>query len=217
MDIQLNKITKRNRYLFIAIAGIYIINAVIIRFFYVEDIFFFNTYGGKFNSENVKEIIELDKNWGFIKFLFIPIILFFRISFVVICFYIGLFLLEIKVSIRELYKIVILAELTFLIFTLIRTILVFNHDFTSFDELESFAPFRFIPFAKLASYPDWVKIPMSVLNSIEVLYWLVLSFLLTKFMSWSFLKSILFVLKTYVVGLLIWILFLVFIVLMIAK
>lgn len=217
MDIQLKAKTNKNIYLFLVIAGLYIINASIIRFFYVDDTFFFNSYGGKFDSEGANKIMELDKNWGFIKLLFIPITLFVKISFVVICIYIGIFLSEIKIAIRELFKIVTIAEITFLLFTLIRTILVFNHSFTSFEDLGNFAPFRIIPFANINSFPDWLKIPIGIINSIEILYWLVLSFLLAKLMDWSFIKSFLFIIKTYVLGLLIWILFIVFIVSVVIK
>ncbi|NOU18626.1 MAG: hypothetical protein HOO91_13805 [Bacteroidales bacterium] len=214
---QLDIITKRSIYLFIAVASIYVINSLVIRLFYIDDIFFFNTYGGKFNADEAHKILQLDKSWGFIKFLFIPITLFIRISFVVLCFYIGLYLAEIRVSMRELYKVVIVAEFTFILFTIIRTILVFNHSFTSFEELGGYSPFRFISTVKLNSYPDWIKIPMGILNSIEFLYWLVLSFLLAKLMKWNFLKSLSFVLKTYVLGLLVWILFVVFIVIVVFK
>lgn len=207
----MEKQTKKNIYVFIIISCIYVINSLVIRIFYIDDVFFYNSYGGKFDQQHVQEILNIDKQWGFIKYLFTPIGLFIRVSLVVLVFYLGLYLADIKISINELYKVAIWGEFTFLLFTIIRTGLVFNHDFTSFEELGNYAPFHLIPIESINEYPVWIRTPMFIINPIEILYWLVLSFLLSKQLTWSYFRSMLFVVKTYVLGLFIWIIFLVFI------
>lgn len=203
--------TKINIYLFIAITFLYVINSLVIRIFYIDDLFFFNSYGGKFDQQHVQQILSIDKRWGFIKFIFIPIGLFIRISLVAYITYLGLYLANIKIPIKYLYKIAILGEFTFLLFTIIRTILVFYHDFTSFEELGSYAPFRFISIENISNYPVWIKTPMLIINPVEILYWFVLSFLISKLFTWNYFKSVLFLIKTYVLGLIVWIIFIVFI------
>lgn len=89
---------------------------------------------------------------------------------------------------------------------------MFNQDFTSLAEINSFAPFRIIPFESFSELPVWVKIPLNIISIIEVLYWVVLGFLLSRITLWSYIKSFLFILKTYVLALVFWIVFLVFVV-----
>ena len=207
----MDKQTKRNIYIFAVISCLYIANSLILRFLYVDDEMFLNSFGAKFDLEKAQEILRFDKNWVYIKFLFTPIAFFVRATIVVFIFFLGLYLNEVKTSVKDLYRIAILGEITFLLFTSIRTGLVFNHEFSSLAEIGNYAPFRFIPLEKISDYPVWLKIPMSVINPIEILYWIVLAFLLSKQMTWNYLKSLLFVIKTYVVGLFIWIVFLIFV------
>lgn len=203
--------TKTNIYLFTAITFLYVLNSCVIRIFYIDDLFFLNSYGGKFDQQYVQQMLSFDKKWGFIKYVFIPFGLFLRISLVTYIIYLGLYLVNVDVSIKYLYKVTILGELIFLVFTITRTILIFFHNFTSFEELGRYAPFRFITVETISNYPPWIKIPMLIINPVEILYWFVLSFLISKLLSWNYFKSTLLVIKTYVVGLIVWIIFIVFI------
>jgi hypothetical protein len=202
---------KKNVFLFILISCIYIINSLILRFFFVDDELLLNSFGASIDSEKAYEFLRMDKRWGFVRHLFTPIGLFVRVSVVSLIFYLGFYLLDVSCSLRKLFGVVIISEFTFLFFTALRTVLMYNQDFTNLDEISRFAPFRFISFESISDFPVWVKIPLKIVSTIEVLYWTVLGFLLSRIMFWSFIRSFLFVLKTYVLALTLWIVFLIFV------
>jgi hypothetical protein len=170
------------------------------------------SFGASIDSEKAAEFLSMDKRWGFVKHLITPIGLFIRVSVVSLIFYLGFYVSDVSCSLKRLFGVVLLSEFTFLFFTVLRTLFMFNQNFTSLVEISSFAPFRIISFESISEFPVWVKIPLKIISIIEVTYWVVLGFILSRFMLWSFIKSFLFVLKTYVLALLFWIVFLIFII-----
>ncbi|HET54098.1 MAG TPA: hypothetical protein ENN33_02655 [Ignavibacteria bacterium] len=170
-----------------------------------------NSFGASIDSEKAAEFLSMDKRWGFVKHLFTPIGLFIRISVVSLIFYLGFYLSDVSCSLKKLYGVVLISDFTFLFFTVLRTMLIFNQDFTSLAEISSYAPFRIITFDSISEFPIWAKIPLRIINLVEVLYWVVLGLLLSRITLWSYIKSFLFVLKTYVLALTFWIVFLIFV------
>jgi hypothetical protein len=123
-------------------------------------------------------------------FLFIPIGITIRLLLVVVILNAQLSLVEHNVKVRELFGIVLLWEVAFLIFLVIITGLVFTHTFTSFEELSGYSLFHLIPNQTREALPGWLQIQKRIVNPVDTLYWVVLSGLFVQYFAWNYLRGV---------------------------
>lgn len=200
-------ITQRNGILLILIILIYLSVSFIINTFVVSDDIFYNSFGNQIAEDRIKEFIENRKNWNAYVYLSIVLSVLLKIALTSVCLYTGAILFNIKIKYSQLFKISTQAELVFVFSNLLKmTLLLFFLDVDNIDDL-NYSLFSIHSMFEPDTIEVYLNYPLQVFNLFELLYWIVLAILLGKEMQKTFWSSFDFVVSTYVVGLLIWLVF----------
>ena len=181
-----------------------------VNYLFITEELYYNLFSDTLAVERITSIIEQSQKWQWLGYLFIPIVILIRVSFTAICLYIGLFLDNIKVRFKDLFKIALLADFVFVLAGLAKlVILIFFKEVSTLDDLQ-FQPLSLIEVFDRKSVDALMIYPLSLINVFELLYWLVLAWLLTGVTEKSVGNSLKTVASSYGTGLFLWLLFVIF-------
>lgn len=179
-------------------------------FLFISDGIYYQSFGEKLATDRIAKIIEQSQKWQWIGYVFIPIVVFIRVGFTATCLYSGLFVVELKVRFRDLFKVALLADFVFVAAGVAKlVILIFFKEVSMLEDLQ-FQPLSLMQLFDKGSVDALLVYPLSLLNAFEALYWLILAWLLTGMLEkpmGSALKTVAF---SYGTGLLLWVLFVMF-------
>lgn len=173
---------------------------------------YWNSFGEQLSLAKIQHILAEQRKWIWLIYLFIPVLYLLKFLAASLCLSIGSILWDMGISYRSLFRIVLVAEGIFLI-PAITKVYWFSQIQTKYalKEVSSFSPwslFNYLPWDQ-SSGP--LAIASHSFDAFEILYWFVLAggiFLVSKH---SYQSSLKLVMSSYGVGLLIWVLFLIFI------
>jgi len=133
-----------------------------------------------------------------------------RVSFTAICIYIGCFLANIKVEFGKLFKVALLADFVFVLAGIVKlVILIFFRNVSTFNDLQ-FQPLSLLELLDSTSIDTFLIYPFTLISVFELLYWLALAWLLSGVIEKPFGRSLRKVASSYGTGLLLWVLFVMF-------
>ena len=168
---------------------------------------YYNSYIERLGAERIDQMFEEGHKWQFLSILFIPVILLIKISFAAACLFIGLNFKGIFASFSHIFNIALKAEIIFCIAGLIKiTVLLFLKRTEVFEDL-NYYPLSLINLTGTQGIYKWLVYPLQTLNLFELFYWLVLAKGLEIVVSRDYGSMLILVLCTYVVGLVIWTMF----------
>ncbi len=197
------------RIMFLLIGLSIFINFGINSLFLTESIYY-QSFADRVANNRIIQVIEILHRFQWLGYLFIPIIIITRISFTTICLYVGLFFSELRVEFRDLMKATLLSDFVFLLALLIKLIiLIFFKEVNVLEDLQ-FQPFSLMDFFDKKTGDVLFFYPLSLLNAFELLYWLVLAWLLTGVVEKPMSSTLKTVATSYGSGLLLWVLFVMF-------
>jgi hypothetical protein len=175
-----------------------------------EDVYY-EVLQNQISLEKIDELISGNQKWGWLIYTFIPIFLFLKISLVVGSLFIGTSIQRNTISMRPIFKIVILSEFIFLLLPIIKLVWfsVFNTDY-NLNDLQLFSPLSIFSLTSQNLVESWLVYPLCLLNLFELAYWCILAWQLKDILNRDFVGSLGFVAKTYGVGLLLWVIFVMF-------
>jgi hypothetical protein len=173
-------------------------------------------YYGFFNQlsfERVNEIIESSRKWKWLAYALIPILLLVKLLLVSICLSIGGSIIGVESGFKKFFTIILYTEFIFLFPVILKIIwfVFFDTDYT-LAELQYFSPLSVFSFSNLKEIAPWFTYPLQLLNLFELLYWFALAYLLKDVLGKSFKGSLGFVASTYGIGLVIWVVLVMFLV-----
>ncbi len=179
----------------------------------MSDDLIYDSLINQLSYDRISEMLDQGKKWQWLSYVFLPVLLFIKILFVVICFSIGGLFLNIENDFKKFFSIATNSEFVFLIpgiiklvwFTIIKTTY-------TLQDLQYFSPLSAINFFNPTELDTWVVYPLQLLNAFELLYWFVLAYQLKEVLNESLSGSIGFVAKTYGVGLVIWVILVMFLI-----
>lgn len=145
-------------------------------------------------------------------FVVVPVLLLLRLSLVSLCLFIGgLFFPEMSGrKYEDWWAIAMKAQSVMIIYSLILCVVNIIYGGNKVSDVSSYSSLLFIGGELLE---DWIKIPLTAINIFEIIYWIVMSSLVSKLVKTPFGKSFKFVMSTYGVGYLCYIILLMFVVL----
>ncbi len=195
-------------YIILSIFGLII--GFSINYLFLSEGLYYQSFGEQLAVDRIAKIIEISQKWHWIGYLFIPIIVLIRVSFTSICLYIGCFLANSQAHFRELLKVALLADFVFVLAGIVKfVILIFFRDISKLEDLQ-FQPLSFLELFPRNSVDKLFVYPFSLLSVFELLYWLVLAWLLSVVLEKPFGNSLKRVASSYGTGLLLWVLFVMF-------
>ncbi|MDR3338866.1 MAG: hypothetical protein LBT25_02015 [Candidatus Symbiothrix sp.] len=173
-----------------------------------DDALFYKSFGEILGVDRINTIIEKQSFFLKISYFLIPIFLFLKIFFTSTCIATGVLISEQNLKFSQCFNIALKAEIVFL-FELIIKINYFS--ILGVNSLEEINIRPFSVLQLLGNIEPWMSYPVSILNIYELTYWFFLALFFSNCIKKSFGYSLGFIAKTYGVGLLLWIVFVVYI------
>lgn len=170
----------------------------------------FQTYEQQLSIIRIEQLIENSKKWQWLGYVFIPIVVLIRVSFTTICLYTGFFIMNLKVRFKDIFKVALLADFVFVLAGITRLIiLIFLKEVSTLNDLQ-FQPLSLMELFDKNGVDALFIYPFSLISVFELLYWLVLAWLLARLVELPFSRSLKTVASSYGSGLLLWVLFVMF-------
>ncbi|HEY0611207.1 MAG TPA: hypothetical protein VGD35_16165, partial [Chitinophaga sp.] len=203
-----------NWILFAFIAASYVLLSLYFNEYILTDNIFYNSFGEQLAIERIEQIINMQKRWRWLGYAFAPAILALRILAVCGCIYLRLFFDNKDMSFKALMKIVLVAEFVFLLELLVRTFyLSFFAEVNTLTDLQSFSLLSLSGLFPQAGIPAYLKYPLQTASVFQVAYIIMLAEGVRHFSKVPFMKALLIALSSYGIGLICWIVFVMFLIL----
>ena len=179
--------------------------------FFLTDNLIFHFYSEQSSFETIEKMLEMRHEWSWLSYIFLIILYSLKILIIGLCLHAGLFFcsMEKKIQFRDLLTIVIKADLVFLIPSIIK-ILYFSFFEYTFSDFQSFYPLSLLSVLDKSTIEPWLIYPLQTLNLFEIIFLFILTFLLKKNVEIDFWKSMKLVSLSYGTGLIVWLVFIIF-------
>lgn len=160
----------------------------------------------KLTSIQVTEILEFNKKWQWLGYAISPLLLILKISIIASILDIGCFFFSKEIKYKKLFNIVVKAEFVFLLAIIFKTawFYAFQPNF-ALEDLQYFYPLSALNIIGYQGLETWFIYPFQVLNLFEIAYWFILAYLIGKEINETTEKGFSIVASSYGVGLLIWV------------
>lgn len=189
-----------------------------IQYLFIEDYLYYQTFGEQITFDQIDKMLQISKNYYWLGYVFVPFIILIRVFFTTIFLYIGIFFTNLKINFSKIFKIALLADFVFILSGLAKlVILIFFKEVSTLEDLQ-FTPLSIMELLDYDAVDLLFIYPLSLLNIFELLYFLVLAWLLIGIINEAneerpvnFAKSLQLVTASYGSGLLLWVLVVMFI------
>lgn len=188
---------------------------LIVFYFWIDyailtDLVFFEFYSDKFSESRVYDLLDFRKEWLWVTYPVKLLIQLIALNIPAMLIYLGLYLAKYEISYKKVFGLVLTSEFVFFIPLLIK-IIWFSYHPVSMEAVRLFAPLSLLSLFDAESLQEWLFYPFKVLNVFEVVYWILLAFLLAKYLKSSIDAMLKIVLVYYVSFLFCWVVFVMFI------
>jgi hypothetical protein len=168
---------------------------------------FIGSLAENISEQELLEVLEIKDKWKWLGYLILPLLLLFKVSLIAWILDLGCFFLSSDVRYKSLFSITVKSELIFLLVVFIKVtwFYFFNTDF-NLEDLQYFYPLSALSLIGHEGIEPWFIYPLQVLNLFEITYWFVLAYLIGKEINDTVsTKGLQIVASSYGVGLLIWV------------
>ena len=168
----------------------------------------------KLTAKQLESMFDKDIKWIILGYLAIPLLLYMKTHIIAGILGIGSFIFNRKISHKKLWNIVLKAETIFLLVIAVKILwfYFFQTDYT-YDDVQNFYPLSLLSFIGYEEVAPWFFYPLQTINLFEVLYWIVLAFLIDRTLKERGNTGIKIVASSYGPALLIWVVAVMFLVL----
>lgn len=203
--------------LLIIISSVYItITFFSSNWIYTDD-FFYRNLSAQLPSSTIDQILKSNERFWWAGYILQVVLVLLKVLFAVICVFVGIVLSDIKFSFKYLLKTIILAEFVFVTAQLFYIVNLFiNKSNLTFETTANYFPLSMLSFLGVENVVPWLHYPLQTLNLFEVVYILCISWLLSKQWKPNFVESLNIVIPSYGLGLLVWMVLVVFLTLQIS-
>jgi len=199
-----------NKILFLFNTFINIVLAFSTNYLFLSETVYYQTFGEQIALHRIVTMYDQLQKWQWLGYVFIPIGILIRVGFTATCLYTGLFLVNLKVRFRDLFKVALLADFVFVLAGLVKlVILIFFKEVNALTDLQ-FQPLSLMQLFDKGSVDAMLVYPLSLISVFELLYWLALAWLLTGVVEKPLDGALKTVASSYGTGLLLWVLFVMF-------
>jgi hypothetical protein len=202
---------NENFYLFFSFSISYLLLTWVTNTYILTDSTYISLWSDRLSVDRAIQLLESNKRNRWIGYLFVPVFLYIKVLIVAFTFKSGFYLSNIEIPLRHIFKIVLMAELVPVIGLLIQFVYFLLNGVSSIEQLNSFAPFSLLSLFNENEVPVYLSYPLRLLSLYEIAYWILLAIGLKEYLRKSFTKSIGLVASCYGLGLLLWVVFVVFI------
>ncbi|MVM40922.1 hypothetical protein GO730_29890 [Spirosoma sp. HMF3257] len=177
----------------------------------ISDTLYYNAFANQLSYERIKNMIDEGHHWIWLGNIFIPIIYGIKLTFITICLGLGYFFAKSRFNFSIFFNLAIFSELIFLLPILIK-LLWFLFIKTDYDlnDLTLFYPLSLLNLVDAQTIPRYWLAPLQMLNLFEIAYWFLLAYGVADATGLSFKRSFGLVMSSYGVGLVLWVVLVMF-------
>lgn len=198
-------------HLFIIITFLYIVVTYLAIAFIYTDNFYYASLSDKFDVDRITAMIAMQHKFQIFGYLFLPLVLLFKLLVIAGVLLTGLYLLQQEISYKNCLKMTLIAELVSVVAMLVKTAWLMIGKPADANDLQYFSPLSITQILYLDKLPKYLIYPLQLLNVFEFAYWLILTFGVMTFTHQRFAHSLKAVASSYGVALLVWVVFVVFV------
>lgn len=177
----------------------------------IDDSLYFDFLSEKLSHERIANILASNKKWKWVQYVFLPCYTLIKCSFISSILYIGGFFLKSRPGFGNLFGCATIAEFVFFVPVLIKVIWfgIFQRNY-GLEDLNFFAPLSVLSLFNHEQIDPLLVYPFQLLNLFEISYWVVLAQQVGVLIDKDMPSSLGFVARTYGLGLLLWVIFMMF-------
>lgn len=167
---------------FILLLAIYFIIYIFTKYVFNLDKLLYSSLAEKLTTSQLQLFVESQKKWSWVSYVYIPVFLFIKSILIASILYVGTFFYsKTKVTFKQLFNSVIIAEFVFLGVGILKIIwfYFFQTNYT-LEDLQYFYPLSALNIVGYQGLESWFIYPLQVLNLFELAYWLLLSYFVGK-------------------------------------
>ncbi|PAU92975.1 hypothetical protein CK503_13695 [Aliifodinibius salipaludis] len=203
--------------IFSIVVFIYLLFSVIIDQYIFGKEVYIRSFSDQLTQESLEAMLGFQERYWWFGYVFTPLLLLIKLSFATVCISIGTVLSNVEFHFKNIFKVVLLAEVVFIVAqTLYLVNLSFHLDTLTLETASNYYPLTILSYFGTENVVQWLQYPLQTLNLFEVAYIVVISWLLSKQWKEDFAESMLVVLPSYATGLILWLVFVAFITLQVS-
>ncbi|MEM6630110.1 MAG: hypothetical protein AAF694_10585 [Bacteroidota bacterium] len=204
--------TGSNWQWFLLICLVYASSSFINQTFILSDSLFYNSYGEQMAYERIEQILDFQAKWEWIGYAVLPLFISIKLMLVALCLLAGAIWEEYKIGFRKIWSMVLRAELGFAIASLITVgYLALFAELHRLEDLQTFHNFSLLAFVPIGEDINaWYLYPLRVISIFEVLYWVILVKGMQAISKRGFEEIFGLVGRSYGLGLLLWVMLVIF-------
>jgi hypothetical protein len=172
----MRQIIMNKHIIFIVLITIIVVFALLNNYIFVSDDLYFNSLGEQLSYEKIEKILNQNKKWGWVGYVFIPIIIYIKLALVAGCLSIGALFISKRFEFKKMWGVALEAEFVFLIPSILKILwFAFIQTDYTLKDLQLFYPLSLLNFFNVRNVEPWLLYPLQVFNVFEVVYWLLLA------------------------------------------
>ena len=199
-------------WLYIAYCLFFMAITYLVQAFLINDSVFHNSYAEQLSYDRIEEMIDSQDKYAWVAYAIIPLIYAIKFFLVACCLLAGSMFFDIKLKFSEAFKIALLADLVFIIPLLIKVFwfLVVQKEYV-LQDIQMFSPLSLANIFDAKTLGLLWFYPLQTFNVFELLYIFSLGFWVYQFGAKSYEKGLNMVLGSYLPGLFVWIILVMFV------
>lgn len=178
----------------------------------VSDDLFIEYFSEQLSYDRIVSLLEKQKKYFWMSYIFVPLILLIKITYSSCSIYSGYFVKNIKISFNTIFYGALLSEPVFLLPKLIKFFWFLFDDQYDLIEYRYFHPFSLLNLIEVKNIMAWYIYPLQLINLFEVFYCISIAWILNKVLVVGFIKTLKIVSISYGLGMLLYIVSILFLV-----
>ena len=157
-------------------------------------------------AEQIEKVLSFKDQWQWISYISVPILLLIKISVIAVLIDVGCVFYNEKLPYKQLFRMALLGESIFLAVPIIKLcwFTFFQPDFT-LEDIQYFYPLSALNITGYKGIAVWFIYPLQVLNVFEIAYWFFMTIQLDKAIGSTTGKGLNIMASGSAVGMLLWI------------
>lgn len=203
--------TGSNWQWFVLICLLYAYSTYMHQAFVISDALFYNSYGEQLAFERIEQMLNVQAKLSWVSYVFIPFFVGIKLLLVSLCLVGGSIWDSLKVGFRRIWSIVLRAELIFALGSVCTVLfLTFFVELSTIEDLQGFHHFSLKGLFPFEDLNAWYLYPLQVVSLFEILYVIFLVKGMQALSGKGAYVMLELVGKSYGLGLLIWVLLVIF-------
>ncbi len=171
---------------------------------------YLNSYSSQLDENSINSIINSYNRYHLFSYPLTIVMLLVKLSLISLLFYAGIYMKKIDVSCKSMLTVILNSEYILIAGSIISILFIsLTNSHPTITDLYT-PPFSVLALFKSSEVEPWLRYPFSLLNIFEVFYWVALIVQWKKLTGKTYGESFDFIGSTYGLGLLLWVLVVVF-------